>query len=288
VNLPLADQFFATARERYNILIKKTVGQPKPWTEDRIFQAWRFCNVHREHDKTTKWLADHIRKPLCEEYKDTQNPDLILKIVEATVIFRWFNRIETGETIKDLLLGQWDSEEARRRLQGVHPVVTGAYIIKGPDGYSKLDGVLYCVDAALPRLPAMVATWGSSLRSAWVDLCQLYYLGRFMSYEVVSDLKWTPVLSTADDIFTWANAGPGCARGLGWVTELGQHAFNPGSTLDQETMLEIMQVLLAMSHNPDYWGKSQKWEMREVEHWLCEFDKYKRAERGDRLKRRYQ
>ena len=35
-----------------------------------------------------------------------------------------------------------------------------------------------------------------------------------MSYEVVTDLNYTPVLNNAVDRFSWANAGPGAKRGL--------------------------------------------------------------------------
>ena len=59
-------------------------------------------------------------------------------VVEATVIFRWFNLIGTGERVKDLLLTGWDSAEARRRLTGVTPLVTGAYQIKNNNRMTKL------------------------------------------------------------------------------------------------------------------------------------------------------
>lgn len=273
--------FFETARERYRIKLAREEGKPKPWTQDRVFQAWRFCNVHREDDKTTYWFRKNIRGPLSAQGDK-------VKIAQATTIFRWFNRIETGIEIKDLLLGTWDSNEARRRLLNFSPVVTGAYIIKGPDGYTKLDGVLYCVDLALPVLERVVPRWGDTLKGAWEDLNEIYYLGRFMSYEIVSDLRWTPVLENAVDINTWANSGPGCARGLGWVVSENPSIFNPGSARDQQLMLEHMTTLLALSKEELYWpGSWKKWEMREVEHHACEFDKYCRAKAGLKLKRRY-
>jgi 5-hmdU DNA kinase-like protein len=276
-----AVQFFGTARERYKIKDLRDKKVNPPWTEDKVFQHWRFCNVHREDDATTRWFARYIRGPLS--FKGDK-----LQIVKATTIFRWFNRIETGEKIKDLLLGEWNSEEARRRLKDVSPVVTGAYIIKGPDGFSKLDGVLRCVDMALPILDRKVSTWGESLEKAWEDLNQVYYLGRFMSYEIVSDLRWTPVLEDAIDINTWANAGPGCARGLGWVLHDRSDTFASNSAFQQRIMLSHMQELLALSKDEAYWPCFYSpWEMREVEHWLCEYDKYRRAESGLKLKRRY-
>jgi hypothetical protein len=270
--------FFAKSRERYNIKLKRDSGLPPPWTADPYFQQWRFCHVFREDDKTTKWFREEVRSKLSG-----------LAVVEATVIFRWFNRIQTGEIVKDLLLNGWDTEEARRRLTGVAPIVSGAYIIKTLDGVSKLDGILHCVDLARPQLAAMVPKWGGSLRAAWEDLTHIYYLGRFMSYEIVSDLRWTPVLEQADDIRTWANAGPGAARGLGWIYNGNPSSFNCNSQTAQNDMVAKMQDILTASMYQENWPLEwPKWEMREVEHGLCEYDKWCRAAiHKQTLKRRY-
>lgn len=278
--MELIREYFATARERYQIKLRRESGQPFPWSEDSIFREWRFCNVHREDDRTTVWFRENIRSRIpCDRHE---------QIVFATLAFRWFNRIETGERIKDLLVVRWDERVARKRLTGVSPVVTGAYIIHTYDGMSKLEGVLRCIREAHKRLPAIVERFDGTLRNAWSELRALPYMGRFTAYEVVSDLRWTSLLRTAPDVDTWANAGPGCARGLSRVVtgELGHFAY--GSDSSQETMLEVMQDILALSRQAIYWPPEWKrWEMREVEHWACEFDKIERARAGERLKRRY-
>jgi len=273
---PGLQSYFWTARERYAIMLKHIAGI-RPMTADKVFQEWRFCNVHREHDKTTIWFKDNIRKHLTG-----------LRAVEATIIFRWFNRIETGELVKDLLLHQWDSSEARRRLEGVTPVVTGAYMVHTDPGYSKLDGLLVYIDNMLPRLPSIVPQLGPSLQDAHKWILNLMGMGRFTAYEVITDLRWTPVLEKARDIDTWASAGPGCARGLGWIVAGRPDVYNYGSQRDQGKMLFVMRRLLQMSRTETNWPTIyQHWEMREVEHWACEFDKYLRGLHGERLKRRY-
>ena len=274
-----ADRFFSTARERYTIRERRLLEKPWPWTKDPIFQEWRFCNVHREHDRTTEWLKENVRDQML----------LPLRMVEAVLIFRWFNRIETGEAIVDLLLEGWDAEVARERLDDVQPIFTGAYIVRSPFGETKLDGILWAIDQARKRLPVMVPLWGQTLRDAWFDLRKLPYMGSFTSYEVVTDLRWTPVLYQATDIQTWAAAGPGCARGLGRVVNGDTELYRYGTVEDQNTMLAVMQELLSMSHDEKFWPQQwTPWEMREVEHWACEWDKYMRVVEGYRLKRRYQ
>lgn len=301
VTLLNAEEFFATARERYNIMLRRKMGMPQEqWTSDPQFKEWRFCQVHREDDKTTTWFRETLRDPLNNLYKqhvDDLDPSQVervlpdalyywsMKIINAAVIFRWFNRIETGEKIKDLILGDWNTEEARNRLWNVSPVVTGAYIIKCGDGLSKLDGVLQAIETAQPFVRYMAKQGYTTLQAAWKDLCGAPFMGGFTSYEVISDLRWTPILDSARDITTWANAGPGCARGLGWVVDNDPDMFrtNPKG---QREMLPLMQQLLAMSssHWPETW---RRWEMREVEHWLCEYDKWRRAKEGERMKRRF-
>lgn len=285
--------YFGTARERYEIKLKKEAGQPRPWTEDKNFRQWRFCNVHREDDKTTVWFRNHIRDPLSKMAREETNAEFVklrlLKIVRATIAFRWFNRIETAELIQDLLIGKWNAAEVEKRLTGVSPVVTGAYIIKGYDGYPKLQGVLKCIEEAFPQLPPMVESWLAApcLETAWRDLKTLNYLGGFMAYEIVSDLRWTPVLDESPDIMEWANAGPGCARGLSWLMDGKQGRFHTGPG-DQKAMLPLMRHILDLSKDDTYWPQDwPKWEMREVEHWSCEWDKYCRSRSGESMKRRY-
>ena len=272
----LIDRFFATARERYRMKLRRFAGEDVPWTTDPILSAWRFCNVHREDDKTTVWFRENVRSHLTRE-----------TAVFSTVAFRWFNRIETGQLIRDFLVsGTWDTHVVRKRLKDVRPLTTGAYIINSPWGMNKLDGILQCLGKARRLIPKLEI--GSSLRESWRELQALQCFGSFMAYEVVSDLRWTPVLADAEDRMTWAAAGPGCARGLGRVLRDDPNHFHYGSASGQAEMLDLMQTLLAYSRDTLYWPAAWRhWEMREVEHWACEFDKYERALRGDRLKRRY-
>jgi len=290
-----ATEFFATARERYNIKLRRDAGQPWPWTEDIHFRTWSFTNVHRENDKTTQWFRNNIRQPLSNFIIDAPiSNNTRLKLVESTMIFRWFNRISTGEIIKDLLLcDEWDSIEAFKRLSILKgPVFTGAYIILGIPGQSKLEGVLEAIDNARPKLPPMVSMWYKlddkiELRTAWNDLTTIGFLGPFMAYEIVMDLRYTPILEKAVDTMVWGNLGPGATRGMSWVVYGHPDGFNAGPG-NQKIMLSLMAELLKMSKQEEYWPQVwPHWEMHEVEMWLCEHAKYMRASHGFRQKRRY-
>jgi hypothetical protein len=267
------EPFFDYARKRYQIHLDRTLGKPKPWTDDPILRSYRFCNIFREDDTTTAWFRMNVREPL----------DYFREVLLATVIFRWFNKIETGEVLLESgLFMEWNSEKARVVLKDLKPLITGAYMVKSPPGLTKLEGILQCIDK--------VADWSFSKASRMSERqhtlqethrwrMEFPYLGPFMAYESVTDLRHTYLLDRAPDIMTWANAGPGAARGLERLRGLKpKELYNYNSAKDQVKMIEDMQALLQSSKDNDYWPQ---WEMREVEHTLCEFDKYERVRLGE-------
>ncbi len=279
------ESFFAFARERYQVFLNKEAGLPKPWTQDEVLQNYRFCNVFREDDTTTKWIREHVTR---ERYGR--------RFLGAMIIARWFNRIETLELLKapddceppfflhDLLFSwgedmhcDWWANAMRERLSGVQPLVTGAYMIKTPAGLTKLEGLLDCLGKILPDardIQLEMELFDETLESATAGLQAYPYLGPFMAYEVVTDLRHS-ILSEASDIMTWANPGPGAIRGIGRVVNECPDTFRSNQ---KPLMMIHMRNLLEESQDPTNWpAEWPSWEMREVEHCLCEMDKYERA-----------
>lgn len=293
--------FFKYARARHQIHLDRVAGKPRPWTKDPILDTYRFTNVFRELDKTTKWFADHVRTPLRQT----------AEVLPATVIFRLLNRIEVGEAIFcqtdiehenafDHYMATGDVRVLRRAIIancGKGPYVTGAYIISSPPGYSKLDGVLRIIGGFYKNSGWRHWTDNDpagnecSLQAAWEFLKEQPYFGPFHSYEMVTDLRFTSLLEDAPDVMSWCNVGPGARRGLNRV--MGRDKED--HTLTTEEMLEEMRELLAHSRDPDLWPRCKidtakmwmydhewpTWEMRDVEHTLCEFDKFERVRLGE-------
>lgn len=301
-------RFFAFARERHRIYLNRQQGLPRPWTTDQILARYRFTNVFRELDATTVWFRENVREPMRDR------PEVLL----ATVLFRWFNRISVGEAIfnqsifdesvTSVIMPAWDVVENMGTAGlasvkssvlsycGSGPYVTGAYIIKTPDGMDKLTGVLWCVEQFMKeghRLEvnsssAGVVDWRTlatcaiesrgaySLEDVWNWLRQFPFLGDFMAYEIVTDLRHTALLDLAPDIMTWANPGPGASRGLNRISERDLNKRLPSHALVCE-----MRTILERSRDPSNWPSVfPMLEMREVEHTLCEFDKYERVRLG--------
>jgi hypothetical protein len=121
-----------------------------------------------------------------------------------------------------------------------------------------------------------------SLEAVFNGLTEVHCVGGFMAYEMVTDMRHTRLLEDATDIYTWANPGPGARRGL---QRLGL-AYNGVHAITS------MRQLLARAHyvydrfddtHADGADKSNLpiFEMRDIEHSLCEFDKYCRVKFGE-------
>jgi len=270
------DRYCYWQEEREKIRCKKEVlGQEPPWTEDPILQNFKFCQVYREDDRTTRWFKKHIREPLKND------PAVFM----ATVIFRWFNLINTGRTLieHDLLLN-WDRKKAIEEITKQPKWVTGAYIIKTPNRMDKVTGVAECIshmwkdrNHITDLLAEDLSNKESSLEKTWALVMSYPYMGPFMAYEVVTDLRWTHFLEDAEDRVTWGNAGPGAMRGLNRLTGR-ELSFSRRS---HDWNGEMNELYSAVSGRLWFKRKDLPYEMREIEGGLCEFDKYSRMVKNE-------
>lgn len=282
--MQLASEYFRYARMRYQIFLDKEAGKPKPWTDDETLQRHRFCNIFREDDRVTKWVKENVR----DRYAG--HP----RLLQAVAIARWFNRQTTLERLLELdLLVNWNTEAFLYHMHHVRPIVTGAYMVKTPKGMDKHVGISWAIDHFIKdseHLQARIEPGVTTLEGFCEVVGSYRYLGPFLSYEIATDLRHTPLLCDAPDIMTWANPGPGAARGINMVVHKKLNVIT-WSEEGRETMLQVMRELLAMSQDPNNWPSEwPKWEMREVEHTLCEFDKWSRplmSHAGGAPKQRY-
>lgn len=268
--------------ERHRIYLKRAAGEPPPWTADPVMLDYSFCNVFRELDKVTAWVREKWRDP----YGDSQY------LWIAMCLARQINWPATLAEIGFPERG-YDADDVQRRLEirqrrigrdgKPEKVYTGAYMISAPAGeYKGMKKPEYTAQIVVGepwrqrsgfeamfaggRQPTMqeVHTWLKQFRG-W---------GNFMAYEVVTDLRHTRYLRSAPDINTWAVAGPGAIRGLNRL-----HGRKLTAGLNQDQACQEMRELLALSRDnlPDF---VPTLELREIEHSLCETDKWLRVQQG--------
>lgn len=264
------DRFFYWIKERHDIYLRRKKGQEKPWTDDRVLQENFFTNPYRENDKTTVWFRENIRDPLYDDPK----------VVFATICFRWFNLPQpTGELlIKEGLIYEWNEKTALKSLKRLRDknqkIFTGAFMIASPSKVPKYEGICKRITKVWKERQWILDQISAdcSLENCQNTLIQFDGLGAFMAYEIVCDLRHTAILQDATDVDTWCNVGPGANRGLYRINDYELDKNHPSHLSDE---LEQINDLLKLARKK--LKRIPKLELREIEHSLCEWDKYERC-----------
>ena len=257
--------FFYYINERHSITLKRSIGEPFPWTDDEILQTYSFCNVFRELDKVTVWIRENWKEPYAD------HPNLPFAMAVA-------RQINWPDTLQEIGFPEhWNPERVKAIMQGrldrKEKVYTGAYMLTGTLGGTKVEQTIDKILTPLYESPPQIIPY--SLEETWKKYLPYPGFSGFMAYEVVTDLRHSKYLENAEDIMTWANAGPGAKRGLNRI-----HGRPLEQTIKAKQLTEEMKELLAVSGDylldvvPDL-------EMREIEHCLCEYDKYERVRLGE-------
>ena len=270
------ESYFGWINKRHSIYQQRAEGKPPPWTEDKILQEYKFTNPFRENDKVTVWMRDYWTKP------NHNRP-------HGEIIFNCclFRMIGTSEFAQEHdWVQEWDptrtKEIINRRLAKKMRTFTGAYIItnqglKAPKAEVVVDYFLNPIWKAKEAL-AETAADTNSLQKVHEAMAAYkgWGGGGFMSYEVVTDLNYTPVLGSAEDQFSWANAGPGAKRGLNRIhlRDLKKGMSQQMANTEMQLLLELASMY-CMPHVP-----VSLVDMRTIEHSLCEWDKYERVRLG--------
>lgn len=247
--------------ERRAILARKNAGAPRPWTEDKILDTYRFCNVDREDDAVTKWIAAHWR------FADNKN------LTAAMVLARMLNNPATLQHIG--YPHHWDSENILFLLKEWRDtgarVLNPAYLITTCGvRMDKLDYIVQVADKAYEL--DLDNSSHDTLKSYAGALRSINGLGSFLSAQVVADLKNTPghPLQSASDWWIWAAPGPGSLRGI-------RHLITHKPITESNFLMEMLQI-----------REEVKPMLRDTtpicaqnfQNCLCEFDKWMRTYLG--------
>ena len=241
--------------ERENIRRAKERGDPKPWTADPIMRTNRFCNVHREDDRVTRWIRDNWRLPY------SGHPNMVGAMAMARLV-NW------PDTLAELgFPEQWNREHfirviADRKSRG-EKSWTGAYMITAEMGTGappKEVSVAKTLDWFFEDEP-----WDlDSCQHAWFEFQEAPRVGSFISAQIVADLKHTHVLANAPDKMTFCAPGPGSLRGLQWMM-----GINPPQ--NQEDFQKVVNMLR------EECASVEPMDAQDMQNCLCEISKYVRG-----------
>ena len=246
--------------ERHSIYERRAEGQPYPWTDDPILKEYSFCNVYRELDRVTIWIRETWREPYAD------HPNLPFAMAMA-------RQINWPDTLEEIGFPEhWNPERIKAIMQGrlnrKEKVYTGAYMLTGTLGGTKVEQTIDKILTPLYEMPPRIIN--NSLEETWKRYLPYPGFSGFMAYEVVTDLRHTKHLENAEDIMTWANPGPGAKRGLNRI-----HGRELEKSIPRKQLISEMKELLDVCNMAPL-----PLEMRDIEHCLCEFDKYERVRLG--------
>jgi hypothetical protein len=263
---------FMIAREQ--LRLRKASGSPWPWSADPILNTYKFTNVKREDDRTTRWMREHWTGP------NSHRP--AGEIIFNCALFRYFGTSEFAGAIG--WQRRWQPEAIIRTAQDRRDhgerVFTGAYIIptmghRGSKSEAVCNLILTPLWDAKDRL-AGVAEETGSWRAVAEEMRRLPGFGGtgFMTKEVLQDVIKTPVLSSPVDLNIWCPAGPGARRGLNRIA--GRSLGLTGS--EAHFLAEMVSLFAAATRTmPSFMPVL---ELHDIQFQLCEFDKYERVRLG--------
>jgi hypothetical protein len=274
-------ELFDFVRERHQVYLRKEAGAPKPWTSDPILQVWRFCNVYRELDTVTKWIAENWREP----YRD--HPYLYFAMDVARLVNRAETLAELGFPIP------WDPAHFVRVLEGRQrrgeKVFTGAYMIHADRHFQGSKAAYLAAEVLTPlwedRSTLRRALGGTNkarhyrtvtLAEAHRALTAYRDMGGFIAAQVLADLKYVEPLLNAPDWWTWAASGPGSRRGLNRV--LGRPT---NAKWAEPEWLQSLQALHREINPLVEAARMPKMHAQDLQNCLCEADKWWRVRLGE-------
>lgn len=259
-------------KERERIRENRLTGMQKPWTQDEILQQYRFCNIHREDDTVTRWIATYWRNPHKGEADNWF----------AMAVARWINWPDTLTRIGYPI--PWRPDRVLQRLNtmqaGGAKVWTTAYLVSTHGSPSDNKAAFVVQDILEPLWQARKGIRpreGDTLQSFAGRLNSIKHQGSFMTGQIVADAKYDKhsPLWTASDWHTWAISGPGSRRGLNRVCGRDKNASWP-----EREWLEHLMILSA-ALEPMLRPYAIELHAQDLQNCLCEFDKYERARLGE-------
>jgi hypothetical protein len=271
----LTGDFWRFTYERQRIWWRRSQGLPHPWTEDPVLQRYRFTNVHRELDTGTQVLRTAL----------SRDASLTDKVYNC-MLYRVFNNVRAWRCIG------WSTVQTQREdfalLRAYHeagnPVFTAAWVISpltSFPGHDRLAKVEWAVRQWKPEHLVTRLSYARSLRDVHQLLSKQRLMGQFTAFQVALDLTYVfKTLSDDEWVLTYssagkkakaeyADAGSGAAlAALGQTThELRDH---------QDEALSA----LGLRWSDVAWSEKPRCTLADVEHTLCEFNKYQRILAG--------
>ncbi|PPQ63454.1 hypothetical protein CVT24_004986 [Panaeolus cyanescens] len=277
------DTFWRFAAERKAIDDRRRAGESGPWTKDPILQRYFFCNTYRILDKVTQYLVANVIE---------KGPKSIKEVVFRVILFNLFTKIETWELLErelgPLTWASYNRENYERVLTAAFDdgmkLYTGAFIKPAPHFHYKQNYMNHlCLMEVLMEndFPSRLSK-AAYAADVFEYLVSFPSMGDFSAYQLMLGLSYT-------DLWIWhpndfVVSGPGSISGLNKI--FGADRMNLGRRTVDDFDAEVMRYMANTQAEHfqrlklDFSGLGPKrlpMDLSDIEHTLCEVDKYCRV-----------
>ena len=243
-------KFWEFCKEREMIRFAKEHEDKDFSSQDKRLSRYWFPNIRRTDDPTTVWLHGDILSRITGANH----------IIMSVLMFRLFNRIEVGALMRDLLINH--GYDAGMLLEDLGPHKGPLFNGRVPMMMTgrTLEATVSILDHVQASEHVRAQLVGNSLERATEALQEVKGV-RGIAYEVVMDLRRTPLLAEAPDVMHWACPTPPAVSGAGMV--IGEDLRSTRQD-DRAAFLHLIQELREEQH-----PLTTGWEAAEYHRALC-------------------
>lgn len=218
VRQEIYDTYWRFTALRQEVFFNKINNMPPPWTSDPIINTYKFCNAYRASDRVSQYLIKNI---IYDDNRSKNEEEVLLRIL----LFKIFNKIETWEYLENkigdfICLSNFNFNVYSNLLQDAmetgYVIYTSAYMSCASKefGYDKkhqnhlaLIDQMVVKDHVVSRIVR-----AKSLEEVFHTIQEYPLLGKFMAYQLATDINYSEIINFDENSFTIA--GPGAERGI--------------------------------------------------------------------------
>jgi len=268
------DIYWKFAAMRQEVFFNRLRNSPQPWTDDEIITKYKFCNAYRASDRVSQYLIKNVI------YQGSQKSE---EVFFRILLFKIFNKIETWQYLESKLekieLQSFKFDNYSNLLQSAKDngrvIYTSAYTscpTKAFEYEKKHQNHLALIQKMVEDQIFKKIVSAKSLEAVFLTLFDYPLIGKFMAYQLATDINYSTLCDFEENSYTVA--GPGAERGI-------RKCFiDTGGKSDAE-------IILWMTENQEsqfqrlgikfqsLWGRPLK--AIDCQNLFCEVDKYCRA-----------
>ena len=272
---PAYDSYWRFAAERQRVFFARIEGQPPPWSDDDIINAYKFTNTYRASDRVSQYL---IRRVIYRDDLPATAEETFFRIV----LFKFFNKIETWELLEEEVGAiTWENYNfhkldtvLNRAMALGRRIYSAAYIMPsaGMMGHERKHSNHLALLERMMRegLPARIAA-ARDMQEGFELLLAYPSMGDFLAYQFITDVNYSALTRFSEMEFVVA--GPGALDGISkCFTDTA--GLNPPEIIRFMTDRQEAEFARLGLQFESLWGR--RLQLIDCQNVFCELSKYAR------------